>query len=254
MTIFISHIHEESPLAEALTEWIETIFAGRYKVFLSSDEESIRPGDRRMEELDEGLAEAKVLLVLCSPSSVMRAWVNFEAGCGYVKRIPVAPICHSGLRKTDLPKPLSLFLAFNLQEEDFAEHLIQFLAMYGEIGTLPEIRYDDVQAELNKAASRSQTQKEAATDLIANQDRVKSSGLPESAQAILDMYAYSDDMRLWEGDIFQALSERHQKSEIEMALHRLRDAGLLRLSVVGGRGSQYSLTPEGEMNLASIEP
>lgn len=254
MEIFISHIHEDSPLAKALAAWIETTFAGRYEVFLSSDEESSRPGDRWMQELDEGPEEAKVLLVLCSPTSVTRPWISFEAGCGYIRPVPVIPICHSGLRKTDLPKPFSLFLAFDLQQEDFAENLIQFLAMHGEVGPLPEIRYDDVQAELNEAASQSETQKEVPAEPPASQESVAPSGLTELARAILNVYAHADDTRLWEGDIFQALYERYPKSEIEAALDRLRDAGLLRICAVGRRGPQYGITLEGKKKLASMEP
>lgn len=106
MNIFISYINEESVLAGALKDWIESTFAGQCSVFVSTDADGIPPGTRWVERIDQALEDADVLIVLCSPSSVKRPWVNFEAGCGFIKRVPVIPVCHSGLRKEQLPLPL----------------------------------------------------------------------------------------------------------------------------------------------------
>ena len=50
-------------------------------------------GSKWLEEIDQALAAAVVLLVLCSPASLRRPWINFETGCGWIKRVP----CHSYL-------------------------------------------------------------------------------------------------------------------------------------------------------------
>jgi len=37
---------------------------------------------------------------------VEKPWVNFEAGAGWVRDIPVIPLCHSGIQPSNLPMPL----------------------------------------------------------------------------------------------------------------------------------------------------
>ena len=98
--VFISHISEEALLAEELKDIVESTFLGQYSVFVSSDSESIRPGDNWLEKINSSIEDAKLMLILCSKMSVGRPWINFEAGCGWVKRIPIIPICHSGLTKS----------------------------------------------------------------------------------------------------------------------------------------------------------
>lgn len=48
-------------------------------------------------------------MVLCSPESVRRPWINFETGAACLKGIPVIPIVHSGLSARQLGPPLSEF-------------------------------------------------------------------------------------------------------------------------------------------------
>src|ERR1044072_1906616 len=107
--IFLSHISEEAPLAKVLKEWIESTFAGQCEVFVSSDKSSNPPGSRWLDLIDSALTDSKAFIVLCSPSSLRRPWINFETGCGWIKRVPVIPLCHSGQKSGQLPMPISLF-------------------------------------------------------------------------------------------------------------------------------------------------
>jgi hypothetical protein len=151
MNIFISYINEESVLAGALKDWIESTFAGQCSVFVSTDADGIPPGTRWVERIDQALEDAEVLIVLCSPSSVKRPWVNFEAGCGFIKRVPVIPVCHSGLRKEQLPLPLSIFQAQDIADDDFSKSLIHALADLQGITSIPRVSFADMQAEVRDA-------------------------------------------------------------------------------------------------------
>ena len=105
---FISHVSTETELAQAFKDMLRRDFLGMLDVFVSSDRQTIEAGSRWLDEVDQALSEADLQLVLCSRSSVGRPWVNFEAGAAWLRRIPVIPVCHSGLTLTDLPVPLSM--------------------------------------------------------------------------------------------------------------------------------------------------
>ena len=90
MKVFISHIAEEAALASVLKDWIESTFLGQVDVFVSGHD--ISSGEQWFRRLGEELTDAKAMLVLCSKRSVSRPWINFEAGAGHVKGVPVIPI------------------------------------------------------------------------------------------------------------------------------------------------------------------
>jgi hypothetical protein len=110
-SIFVSHISEEAPLALLLKRHIGRDFLGIIDVFASSDTESIAAGDNWLKSIEQALDRASLLLVLCSPASVRRPWINFEAGAAWMKRSPIIPVCHSGLQPRDLPMPLAILQA-----------------------------------------------------------------------------------------------------------------------------------------------
>jgi hypothetical protein len=105
-TVFISHIVDESALARALQGHLQRDFLGLLDVFVSSDGESISAGANWLSTISEALKRTKLEVVVCSRASVNRPWVNFEAGAAWIRDVPIVPVCHSGLRPTDLPMPL----------------------------------------------------------------------------------------------------------------------------------------------------
>ena len=136
MKIFVSHITEEAPIALAIKEWVESTFAGQCDVFVSSDRQDLPPGSQWLAGIDSALNDARALIVICSPSSIARLWVNFETGCAWIKRLPILPVCHSGQRKSELPPPLSLFQALEIDAEDFVRTFLSGLAGHLEIKRL----------------------------------------------------------------------------------------------------------------------
>jgi hypothetical protein len=105
--VFISHITEEKEIALALKKLIEKTYMGMIDVFVSTDPTSIKPGRKWLDTITASLKSCKIEIILASPESVTRPWINFEAGAGWIRDIPVIPVCHSGMIPSKLPPPLS---------------------------------------------------------------------------------------------------------------------------------------------------
>lgn len=140
--IFISHITEERELAISLKNYIDKKFLKSIEVFASSHEESIRLGDEWINTIKHSLKHCNLVIVLCSPVSVNRPWINFEAGGGWVREIPVVPLCHSGLAPSELPIPLKTLQGGRISLKADIEKLFQKIATINEIST-PSI--DDIE-------------------------------------------------------------------------------------------------------------
>jgi len=142
--IFISHISEEAELALTIKSSLANDFLGLVDVFASSDTASIAAGANWLEELEAALQDAKSLLVLCSKASLNRPWVNFEVGAAWIRKIPIIPICHSGIGPRDLPIPLSLLQGVRASDEAglhrLYQHVAQLLACAVPQGSLPKLR------------------------------------------------------------------------------------------------------------------
>ena len=119
MSVFISHISEEAHIAHVLKRWIKTSFSG--KVFVSSAPQAIIPGADWLEQIRNELEDSKVLLILCSRTSIKSFWVKMEAGYGLMDdELSVLSLHYSGLIASDLPKALRQFQSLNMEKEDFS--------------------------------------------------------------------------------------------------------------------------------------
>ena len=116
--VFISHITEESQLAQIISKAIKKSYLGMLDTFVSSDNDSIPSGDRWIEKISNALESSVLMLVLCSHQSINRPWINFEAGAAWVRKIPVIPVCHSDFSKDNLPIPLALFQSCDIDKEN----------------------------------------------------------------------------------------------------------------------------------------
>lgn len=152
--IFISHIHEEASLARVLKGWIESTFLGQCDVFVSSDNDDIPAGSQWMDEVEKSLLNAVGLIVLCSNNSLSRPWINFETGCGWIKKVPIVPICHSGLVKDNLPQPFSKLQALNLDDPSFIDNLFSSLTKYLGYTMTPSVDSSAMRKELGEALGK----------------------------------------------------------------------------------------------------
>ena len=140
--VFISHITEEKEMVIELKKLIEDSFLGMLEVFVSSDENSISSGSRWLDNITDALGSCVIELILCSPKSIQRPWVNFEAGAGWIRDIPVIPLCHSGMKPSKLPLPLNLLQAVEISELSSLKLIFPVLA--NSIGAqCPKIVFDD---------------------------------------------------------------------------------------------------------------
>lgn len=126
--VFLSHINEEAELAGLFKAEIESNFLGMVDVFVSSEDASISVGSKWLDRITDGLQAAEAMLLLCSPVSIGRPWINFEAGAGWARKIPVAPLCHSGLRPAGLPVPLNMLQAIEANSEAKLADLFKMIA------------------------------------------------------------------------------------------------------------------------------
>jgi hypothetical protein len=149
--ISISHVDEDVVVAQALKRWIESAFPQQCAVVLSSDTREIPLGGRWHEEVDRALGATRVRLVLCSPASLRRPWIGFEAGSAWMKRVPLLPICHSGQRAGKLPPPFSTFPPLEIEAPTFASDLVTRLAGHLQIATVPRIDQGAMRADLERA-------------------------------------------------------------------------------------------------------
>src|ERR1700742_2696870 len=77
--VFISHINEESGVAHKVKSLLQDAFGPELKVFVSSDYESLRGGDKWFPTILDNLRSAKIILVLLSKDSLYRPWIPYEA-------------------------------------------------------------------------------------------------------------------------------------------------------------------------------
>ncbi|SCA37723.1 toll/interleukin-1 receptor domain-containing protein [Klebsiella quasipneumoniae] len=105
--LFISHINEEKEIALQFQELVDNAFLGLIDTFVSSSPDAISMGSKWLTKVSDALNNCDIAIVICSPQSVKRPWVNFEAGATWIRNIDVIPLCHSGMTPATLPIPLS---------------------------------------------------------------------------------------------------------------------------------------------------
>jgi hypothetical protein len=113
-SIFISHVHEEGEVAEALLHFLRNF---DLDVYLSSEYLQIDPGERWFDRVISELTDAKVVLLLISSRSVNRPWINFEARWAWGTQRKVVPVCFGGLDRGSMPRPYSDLQGVNLKTD-----------------------------------------------------------------------------------------------------------------------------------------
>lgn len=138
--IFISHITEERTTALVLKELLQQTFSRDLPIFVSSDYESIGGGDVWFTTIVGGLKISSVVIVLMSPDSVERRWINFEAGVGAGADATVIPVVVHGLEQSEVGHPLTSLQIRSLQSVESVHALLQDVG--GKIGIIPKDSID----------------------------------------------------------------------------------------------------------------
>lgn len=138
--VFISHITEEKEIAIAFKTLIEQGFLGLMEVFVASAPSGLDLGRQWLAQITTKLKQCVIEVVIASPQSVKRPWINFEAGAGWVRDIPVIPLCHSGMTPATLPQPLASLQSVSASQEDDLKRTVETLAKVLN-GNVPELDY-----------------------------------------------------------------------------------------------------------------
>src|SRR5436305_5573021 len=103
--VFISYVHEDKDIAEAVQSLLSSALNLEKEVFLSADQTQVLAGHIWLDRIRDALDSCELLLLLLSERSINRAWVNFEAGAVWLARKPVIPICIGNMLIEFLPQP-----------------------------------------------------------------------------------------------------------------------------------------------------
>lgn len=158
--VFISHITEEQELAAVIKdEIIETNLLGCVDVFVSSDSRVNSGGQSWLKNIEDALQRATVFIILASPQSINRPWINIEAGAGWVrqlqanaasqKNIYVMPICHSGQSLSSLPKPWDTLNAVECNSVSGLQEIINIVGTSASLTKIPKPNFDTVRAKIS---------------------------------------------------------------------------------------------------------
>ena len=138
--VFISFIHEEGQVAAAVQRFIQAHLKDHTGVFLSSDQWEIYAGESWLDRIISELRQAKVVVSLLSPESVVRPWVNFEAGAAWVREdTALIPVCFGGMTKGEMPKPYSSLQAVQLDDYFDQYYLLRSIFHYLKRPMLPSL-------------------------------------------------------------------------------------------------------------------
>jgi TIR domain len=80
--VSLCHASENKPLARNIAEHLL-----KYSVNTFFDQWEIGPGDSIRQKIDTGLAECTHFLVLLTPQSLSKPWVNTEIDAGFIRKI-----------------------------------------------------------------------------------------------------------------------------------------------------------------------
>jgi hypothetical protein len=103
--VFISYVHEDKDIAQAVQSLLSSALDLEEEVFLSADQTQVLAGHIWLDRIRDALDSCELLLLLLSERSINRAWVNFEAGAVWLVRKPVIPICIGRMLIEFLPQP-----------------------------------------------------------------------------------------------------------------------------------------------------
>lgn len=155
--IFVSHTSTEAAFAICLKECIEKTFPHHVQGFVTSDPRDLRAGKLWLKEIETNLGNAAGIIVVCSPSSITRPWIHFEAGCAWIRGVPIIPICHAGFTRGQLEQPIATFQGLNLEDKDFAKQLLESIAELLGLEDVPEVHFSRMEKRLRAASAKAET-------------------------------------------------------------------------------------------------
>lgn len=128
--VFISHITEEKEIALHIKNTLDSFFKESLSVFVSSDFNCIQIGETWLEKINSNLRNMDGMIVLCSPDSYKRSWINFEAGFALGKGVPCIVLCIDEMSPEKLGLPLNQIQVLKMGEFNYLQ---LFLILYEKL-------------------------------------------------------------------------------------------------------------------------
>lgn len=123
---FISHINEESQVAEYIKSWCNRTFQGQLDLFVSSLD--MGPGSW-LDQIRSSVRASSFVFPLLSRISMGMPWINFESGAAFMAdEVQLIPVCHKDLVPSGLVDPYSSFQAYDLRRSDSVLALVRHLS------------------------------------------------------------------------------------------------------------------------------
>ena len=112
--VFLSHSSKDRRELRALKVFLDRRAAGMVEFFLSSDDESIKPGSVWPTEVKKALDQMKLMFVFLSEDAIKSSWTYFEAGYGLCKLGVASVYCLAGTKHDSAPPPFNVLQNRNL--------------------------------------------------------------------------------------------------------------------------------------------
>jgi beta-phosphoglucomutase-like phosphatase (HAD superfamily) len=110
--LFLSHAVIDKELAAGVKRLIQEFSMGLIEVWQSSAIDGLKPGDILWDEVHENLTKSSKIITLVTPNSIDRPWLTYESGYVAGKQgAQVIPLLY-GLKKNELPSPLSAYVVY----------------------------------------------------------------------------------------------------------------------------------------------
>ncbi len=123
--VFISHVHEDEPLADAFALLIQNVTAGVVPTFRSTAKQfgsGIQYGEEWFRWICESVEKAHHIVALLTPTSTGRPWILFEAGLGKAKPEAVVFGVALGISREDAYKgPFAVFQNCGTDEKELVK-------------------------------------------------------------------------------------------------------------------------------------
>ena len=128
MLIFISHAAANSNIAEALAECLAAADS-TIDTFVASRPGDIRADENWIQEIEGTLREADAYIVLLTPESVLRPWVNFEFGAAWLSDKPFVCARIASLSFDEIPLPIHARQIYSLEDAEDLTAIIESLGL-----------------------------------------------------------------------------------------------------------------------------
>jgi hypothetical protein len=123
--VFLSHAHEDAPIAALLCSALNQAGVGG-KVFVASRPGDIPPGNDWLESIRVHLRHASTYIILVTKHSIDRRWVWFETGAAWMSGQRLIPVV-AGLDKADVPVPLGAHQVLSIHDPHELRALVSAL-------------------------------------------------------------------------------------------------------------------------------